>query len=87
MDSNQKTLPGVVGTSEPLALDTLDAHLWEAADILRGSIDASDYTNYIFGLFFLKRLNDRFDEETEEIAEESGIPEEQVRIIIESDKS
>lgn len=41
----------------------LNGHLWAAADILRGSIDSSDYKNYIFGFLFLKRLSDRFEEE------------------------
>lgn len=56
-----------------LDLDTLESHLWEAADILRGSIDAADYKNYIFGILFLKRINDRFEEETEEIAAEYDV--------------
>ncbi|WP_318567223.1 class I SAM-dependent DNA methyltransferase [Salinigranum marinum] len=77
-NGNQQTLPGVDGQGT-LDLDTLESHLWEAADILRGSIDAADYKNYIFGLLFLKRINDRFDEETEEIAEEYDIDEEEVR--------
>ena len=41
----------------------LESHLWESANILRGSIDSSDYKNYIFGLLFLKRINDVFNEE------------------------
>ncbi|WP_324663923.1 class I SAM-dependent DNA methyltransferase [Haloarcula sediminis] len=77
MSHEQETLPGADGDST-LDLDTLETHLWEAADILRGSIDSADYKNYIFGLLFLKRVNDRFEEETEEIAEEHGIPEEMV---------
>jgi type I restriction-modification system DNA methylase subunit len=49
-----------------LSLDQLEAHLWRAADILRGAIDASDYKHYIFGLLFFKRLCDVWEEEYEE---------------------
>ena len=45
----------------------LNNYLWKAADILRGSIDSSDYKSYIFGLLFLKRLSDVFEEEAEKI--------------------
>lgn len=50
-------------TNDKLTTEKLERYLWSAADILRGSIDSSDYKNYIFGLLFLKRLSDRFDEE------------------------
>lgn len=50
---------------EKLTIDKLEAYLWSAADILRGSIDSSDYKGFIFGFLFLKRLSDRFDEEVE----------------------
>lgn len=49
-----------------LTRDALNNHLWQAADILRGSIDSSDYKGYIFGFLFLKRLSDRFEEEAKE---------------------
>ncbi len=45
----------------------LESHLWTAADILRGSVDSIDYKNYIFGLLFLKRLSDVFEEEAREL--------------------
>ena len=56
-----------------LSVDQLEQYLWSAADILRGSIDSSDYKTYIFGLLFLKRLSDRFEEEAEKLISE-GVP-------------
>ena len=52
---------------ETLSVAQLEQYLWSAADILRGSIDSSDYKTYIFGLLFLKRLSDRFEEEAERL--------------------
>lgn len=57
---------------DKLSFETLRGHLWKAADILRGHIDAADYKNYIFGLLFLKRISDVFDEEAEKILVETG---------------
>jgi hypothetical protein len=59
-----------------LTVDRLEGYLWSAADILRGSIDSSDYKNSIFGILFLKRLSDRFDEECEILLKEGDDPEE-----------
>ena len=53
--------------TETLSVAQLEQYLWSAADILRGSIDSSDYKTYIFGLLFLKRLSDRFEEEAEKL--------------------
>ena len=65
-------VPGPVAkTPDPprdtLSVAQLEQYLWSAADILRGSIDSSDYKTYIFGLLFLKRLSDRFEEEAEKL--------------------
>ena len=55
-----------------LDLPSLEAWLWGSADILRGSIDSSDYKNHIFGLLFLKRANDVFEEETENLVHQEN---------------
>jgi len=60
-----------------LTLDTLESWLWESANILRGSIDSSDFKNYIFGLLFLKRFNDVFDERVNQLMAEEGLSREE----------
>ena len=62
-------------TSGTLSFAQLKQHLWSAADILRGSIDSSDYKSFILGLLFVKRLSDRFEEEAEKLIA-GGMPEE-----------
>src|SRR6476660_7291563 len=49
----------------------LEAYLWGAATLLRGTIDAGDYKQFIFPLLFYKRLCDVFDEETQAALRES----------------
>ncbi len=36
--------------------------LWQTADKLRGSMDASEYKNVVLGLIFLKYVSDSFEE-------------------------
>jgi len=52
---------------DKLTFDALKTHLWNAADILRGSLDANEYRQPIMTLLFLKRLNDQFEEKAEEL--------------------
>jgi len=50
----------------------LESYLWGAAVLLRGTIDAGDYKQFIFPLLFFKRLCDVHEEETAKAMAESG---------------
>jgi type I restriction enzyme M protein len=46
-----------------ITLNQFESHLWEAANILRGPVDAADFKTYVFPLLFFKRISDVHDEE------------------------
>src|SRR5689334_18151865 len=53
--------------TQKITFGFLKAHLWSAADILRGSLDPSEYRQPVMTLLFLKRLNDTFEEKAEQL--------------------
>ena len=47
-----------------------EKQIWDAADELRGSMDAAEYKHVVLGLIFLKYLSDKFEEKYQELLEE-----------------
>ncbi|EJL6596676.1 SAM-dependent DNA methyltransferase [Vibrio cholerae] len=72
-------------TVEKISLEELKTWLWGSANIMRGTVDSSDFKNYIFGLLFLKRLSDVFDERVEAVMEEEGCNAEEAMALIQED--
>ncbi len=49
-----------------------EATLWQAADKLRGNLDAAEYKHVVLGLIFLKYISDAFEERRNALAAEPG---------------
>lgn len=61
--------------------------LWQAADRLRGSIDAAEYKHVVLGLIFLKYISDAFETRREELKAElagDGIKGQEAQRLLES---
>ena len=52
--------------------------IWDAACVLRGNMDASEYKSVVLGLIFLKYISDRFEEKYQQLIEEGDGFEEDV---------
>src|SRR5436190_11117081 len=61
--------------------------LWNAADALRGQVDAAEYKHVVLGLLFLKYISDSFEARREELKDEleaDGISGQQLERLLEN---
>ena len=61
-----------------------EKQIWDAACVLRGNMDASEYKNVVLGLIFLKYISDRFEEKHRELVAEGDGFEEDIDEYIET---
>ena len=74
----QKTVSDIQKHEESTASIGFEKQIWDAACVLRGNIDASEYKSVVLGLIFLKYISDRFDEKYQQLVEEGDGFEEDV---------
>ena len=65
---------------------SLEATLWEAADKMRGNLEASEYKHVVLGLVFLKYVSDAFETRHKWLEDATGDPENEDYYVPNADK-
>ena len=58
--------------------DEINSILWKACDTFRGTVDASEYKNYILVMLFVKYISDVWQEHYETLTEKFGNDEDMI---------
>jgi len=82
---NANAADEVIVSASEMGIDPEE--LWQAADKLRGSIDAAEYKHVVLGLIFLKYISDAFETRRAKLTEElkvDGIEGQKAETLLES---
>jgi hypothetical protein len=71
--ASTETYPDGLAQLDAKELGIDPEELWQAADRLRGSIDAAEYKHVVLGLIFLKYISDAFEKRREEVTSVRGL--------------
>jgi type I restriction enzyme M protein len=65
--------------SHPISQDEINAILWKACDTFRGTVDPSEYKNYILVMLFLKYISDVWQDHYDQVKQQFGEDEERIQ--------
>jgi len=65
-------------TSTPISQEEINAILWKACDTFRGTVDPSEYKNYILVMLFVKYVSDVWQDHYDEFKQRYGEDDERI---------
>ncbi len=76
----------MTSSAVPISQDEINAILWKACDTFRGTVDPSEYKNYILVMLFLKYVSDVWLDRYEQYRQRYGGDETRIRRCMEREK-
>jgi type I restriction enzyme M protein len=73
-------------TPTTISQDEINAILWKACDTFRGTVDPSEYKNYILVMLFVKYVSDVWRDRYEQVSQQFGGDKERIRRRMEREK-
>lgn len=70
----------------PVSQNEINAALWRACDTFRGTVDASEYKNYLLVMLFVKYISDVWAEHYADLREQYGDDDERIRRRLERER-
>ena len=73
-------------TPTTISQEEINAILWKACDTFRGTVDPSEYKNYILVMLFVKYVSDVWRDRYEQVSQQFGGDKERIRRRMEREK-